>query len=51
MKIILHKLEKFFDLRVSWFFVNGNKTAEWTQYLAKKYPTEKITQDEKRKTC
>ena len=51
MKIILYTIEKFFDLRIGWFFVNGNKTNEWTQYLTKKYPTEKIAQDEKRKTC
>jgi hypothetical protein len=31
------KLNKWFDLNLGWFFVNGNKQADWFNYLQKKY--------------
>lgn len=38
MKQILKKIEKWFELKISWFLVNGNKQERHTQYLEKKYP-------------
>ena len=37
IKKTLKKLERFFDLRVGWFFVNGRKKEEWYKYLKNKY--------------
>ena len=37
MKKILYKLERWFDLNLGWFFVNGYKQDEWAAYLKKKY--------------
>ena len=40
MKNIIFKFEKWFDLNVGWFFINGYKQKNWTQYLKEKYPEE-----------
>ena len=34
------KFEKWFDLNVGWFFINGYKQKNWTQHLKEKYPEE-----------
>lgn len=36
-KIILEKFEKWFELNLGWFFVNGRKQAARFKYLKKKY--------------
>lgn len=33
----LSKLKKWFDIKLSWFFVNGRKADEHYEYLRKKY--------------
>lgn len=33
----LKKIEKWLDLNVGWFFVNGHKREAWQRYLRKKY--------------
>lgn len=37
MKNILKKIERWFDLNVGWFFVNGMKQEEWLDYIQQKY--------------
>tara|TARA_B100001094_G_scaffold14831_1_gene12873 strand:+ start:377 stop:493 length:117 start_codon:yes stop_codon:yes gene_type:complete len=37
MKNILKKVERWFDLNVGWFFVNGMKQEEWLDYIQQKY--------------
>lgn len=32
-----NKLNKWFELNVGWFFVNGYKQERWNDYLQKKY--------------
>ncbi len=34
---MLRKIEKWLDLNLGWFFVNGFKRAEWEEYLKEKY--------------
>lgn len=34
------KIQKWLDLNVGWFFVNGFKRDEWEEYLRKKYNNE-----------
>ena len=40
MKKLIKKFNKWFDLNVSWFFINGNKVDEWRKHLIKKYNIE-----------
>jgi hypothetical protein len=40
MKNTFKKFEKWFDLNVSWFFINGRKQDYWCEYLRNKYPEE-----------
>ena len=40
MKTLLKKFEKFFDLHIGWFFINGNKQEAWSERLKEKYPEE-----------
>jgi len=35
------KINKWFELNLGWFFVNGRKRASWAEYLRKKYGNEK----------
>ena len=37
MKNILYKIERWFDLNVGWFFVNGRKQEVWLEYINEKY--------------
>ena len=37
---LLRKIEKWFDYRLSWLFINGRKTEAWTKRLMEKYPRE-----------
>ncbi len=37
MKNILNKIERWFDLNVGWFFVNGRKQEAWLEYINEKY--------------
>jgi hypothetical protein len=37
MKIILRKIERFFDLKFGWFFINGRKHKEWLEKINQKY--------------
>lgn len=34
---VMKTLKKWFDLKLSWFFVNGRKTDKHNEYLRKKY--------------
>jgi hypothetical protein len=38
MKSLLKRFEKWFDLNISWFFINGRKQDSWCEYLRNKYP-------------
>ena len=40
MKSLLKRFEKWFDLNISWFFINGRKQDSWCEYLRNKYPEE-----------
>jgi hypothetical protein len=40
MKKLLQKCERWFELNLGWFFVNGRKQAAWAAYLRKKYGKE-----------
>ena len=33
----LSKIERWFDLNLGWFFINGMKQDEWSEYLREKY--------------
>ena len=35
----LKMLNKWFELNVGWFFINGFKRDEWEDYLKEKYKT------------
>lgn len=37
MKKLLKRFNKWFDLNISWYFINGRKTEQWKRYLIKKY--------------
>lgn len=37
---IFRKFEKWFDLNLGWFFVNGRKQEAWIEQLKEKYPEE-----------
>jgi len=37
MKNFLYKINREFELRFGWIFVNGQKTERWQQYLINKY--------------
>ena len=37
IKKALKKLERFFDLKIGWMFVNGRKQEDWYKYLKDKY--------------
>lgn len=32
------KFQKWFELNLGWFFINGRRQEEWIEYLKKKYP-------------
>lgn len=33
----MRNLIKWFEINLGWFFVNGQKQVEWSEYLRKKY--------------
>jgi len=37
MKSIFYRIQKWIDLNIGWFFVNGRKQDEWCDYLKRKY--------------
>ena len=37
MKKIMKKFDKWFELNIGWFFINGFKKDEWEEYLKEKY--------------
>jgi len=37
MIIMLKRLEKWFDLNLGWFFINGNRQEDWANHLREKY--------------
>lgn len=39
MNIILSRINRFFELKCGWFFVNGHNQEQWAKYLEKKYGT------------
>tara|TARA_R110000851_G_scaffold94706_2_gene205691 strand:- start:415 stop:552 length:138 start_codon:yes stop_codon:yes gene_type:complete len=41
MKELLYKLNKWFELNIGWFFINGNKALVYEDYLKEKYFTNK----------
>lgn len=32
------RFEKWFDMNLGWFFINGSKQENWHEYLKNKYP-------------
>ena len=38
----LRKINKWFELNLGWFFINGFKREEWNEYLEDKYSKENI---------
>jgi len=38
----IKKIEKWFDLRISWFFVNGRKIDEYNKRLEEKYKNKMV---------
>ena len=37
---IFKRFEKWFDLNLGWFFVNGYKQEAWSEHLKNKYPND-----------
>lgn len=37
MKKLFTKLEKWFEIKIGWFFVNGNNQERYAKYLNQKY--------------
>ena len=35
-----YKINKWFELNLGWFFINGRKQDAWAEYLRKKYNNE-----------
>ena len=35
--VIKETIVRWFELNIGWFFVNGNKTDQWNDYLKEKY--------------
>ena len=40
MKNRFKRFEKWFDLHIGWFFINGYKQEDWRERLKEKYPEE-----------
>jgi len=40
MKSFIKRFEKWFDLKLGWFFINGRKQEQWSEYLKEKYPND-----------
>lgn len=40
IKKMFYRINKWFDLNLSWFFINGRKQEVWEEYLRKKYKNE-----------
>ena len=38
MKSLTKRIEKWFDLNLGWFFINGYKQEDWQEQLKEKYP-------------
>lgn len=38
MKLLIKRFEKWFDLNLAWFFINGYKQEDWQEQLKEKYP-------------
>jgi len=36
-----YEINKWFEMNLGWFFVNGRKQSAWAEYLRKKYGNEK----------
>jgi len=34
---MLNRLEKWFELSLGWFFINGNKQGDWKRHIMEKY--------------
>ncbi len=34
---MIKKLNRWFEINLGWFFINGRKQSEWFDYLRKKY--------------
>lgn len=40
MRTFTKRLEKWFDLNLGWFFINGKKQEKYCELLKEKYPEE-----------
>ena len=38
---MFRKINKWFEMNIGWFFVNGRKRGEWAKYLRGKYGNKK----------
>jgi hypothetical protein len=34
---MLYKINRWFEINIGWFFVNGNRQAQYLEYLKTKY--------------
>lgn len=41
IEIMWYKFNKWFEINLGWFFINGRKQEQWYRYLRKKYGKEK----------
>ena len=37
---MIKKLNRWFELNLGWFFINGRKQEQWNEYLKNKYKNE-----------
>jgi hypothetical protein len=37
IEFTLYRLNRWFELKWGWFFINGRKQSEWAEYLRNKY--------------
>ena len=37
---MLKKLNRWFELNLGWFFINGRKKEQWNEYIKNKYKNE-----------
>jgi len=38
MQNLIYKIQRWFDLNLSWFFINARKQEAWCEHLKEKYP-------------
>ena len=41
MKNLTYRFQRWFDINLGWFFINGRKQEKWFDYLREKYENKK----------